>query len=201
MNFIRDFIATVLLYGLGHLLLWKFHTKPVSQRAHKVFTVCYAVAVYVALTFVYNFVGVESSTPNMAAAFLWSVVFYRLGVKRLLRDNNSSSTKQKGNYKRVVVVVIAILVALAAMWSKSQNSELEKASTAENMQPSASVESVAVPKENVEDEPASDLYDDPLWQAALEKARESDAATGTESYGTSIKNHEMGDDGNTLYKS
>lgn len=77
-----DLFFTVLVYGAGPVLFCRIRKSPVTLRAYRSVCLFYTVLIWLLLSAFYLLSGV-SGTPNMAAAVLWGVVFYRICKKRI----------------------------------------------------------------------------------------------------------------------
>lgn len=82
MGLALDLIVTVFLYGAGPSMFVKIRKSPVTLRFFRNFCVLYTIFIYLLFSALYLLSGI-SGVPNMAAAVIWGVVFYRFCRKKL----------------------------------------------------------------------------------------------------------------------
>lgn len=77
-----DLLLTALFYGAGPVLFVVIRKSPVTLRFFRNVCVLYTIFVYLLFSALYLLSGTDG-VPNMAAAFIWGVLFYRVCRKKL----------------------------------------------------------------------------------------------------------------------
>lgn len=79
-----DLLLTALFYGAGPVLFVVIRKSPVTLRLFRNVCVLYTIFVYLLFSALYLLSG-TGGVPNMAAATIWGVLFYRVCRKKLRR--------------------------------------------------------------------------------------------------------------------
>lgn len=101
---ILNVFLTALFYGAGPVLFSAIRKSPVSIRFYRNFCVLYTIFVYLLFSVLYLLAGI-SGVPNMTAAVIWGVIFYRVCRKKLQKKEPEQKVDATAEEPRQIVEV------------------------------------------------------------------------------------------------
>lgn len=101
---IFNLLLTALLYGAGPVLFAIIRKSPVTLRFYRNFCTLYTIFVYLIFSILYLVSGI-SGVPNMTAAIIWGVIFYRVFRKKFrAKQPDPKTDATAGNPQQIVEV-------------------------------------------------------------------------------------------------
>lgn len=101
---VLNVFLTALFYGAGPVLFSAIRKSPVSIRFYRNFCVLYTIFVYLLFSVLYLLAGI-SGVPNMTAAVIWGVIFYRICRKKLQKKEPEQKVDATAEEPRQIVEV------------------------------------------------------------------------------------------------
>lgn len=99
-----DLLLTAMFYGAGPVLFVMIRRLPVTLRFFRNFCVLYTIFVYLLISALYLLSG-NYVIPNMAAATIWGVLFYRVCRKKLRKKEPEREANAAAEEPRQIVEV------------------------------------------------------------------------------------------------